>query len=98
MIDGIAPATTAPVLTWGGPEILGCLQPIAFEPVKGGEHDEDHQRDLEEEIDQCQPCEGVEVKSGFIQVDAEHIEQGSYHPDAAEREDESGCERDASEV
>ncbi len=67
-IEGISTgsATLPPVLTWGGPEILGRLPPFTFEPVEGREHDENHQRDLEEEIDQCQPREGVQAESGFI--------------------------------
>ena len=88
----------APVLNRGSPEILGRLPPFTFETVNGRKDHEDHQRDLEVEIDYGQAHEGVEAESGFIWVYPKYLEQGRNHPNAAQGVDESGREGNASEV
>ena len=99
-IEGVSTgrATLAPVLKWGGPKILGRFPPFTFESIKGRENDENHQRNLEIEIDQCQPHEGVETKSGLIQVDPKYLEQGSDHPNTTQGKDESRRKGNTGEV
>ena len=75
------------------------LSPLAPEAVDRGRDDEDHQRDLEVEVDDLDPRLREEGEAVVVRVEAELVgEELRHDPDRAEGGDERERERDAREV
>ncbi len=88
-----------PVLARSRPQVLRSLTPLLLQAVDGGRDDEDHERQLEVEVDQLQPGLGEEAEALLVDVDAERLADPQRHEaQLAEREDERQGERHAREV
>ena len=69
-----------------------------FKSFERGGDGEDHQRELEEHVDDRQSPEVVEREVAVVEVEAEEVEEGGDDPDPAKREDEGGGQGDSGEV
>ena len=80
-------------------EDLGGLAPFALQPVERRRDDQDHQRDLEEQIGQGQTPEAQEVEAHRVDVDAEPVpQQHRDQTEPAERGEKGEGQRHAGEV
>ena len=87
-----------PVLARAGAHVLGRLTPLRPEAVDGRRDDQDHERELEVQIDDLESDLAVDREVGGIQVDAEALEPERQDPELPEREDEGQGQRHAGEV
>ncbi|MPM10105.1 hypothetical protein SDC9_56429 [bioreactor metagenome] len=88
-----------PVLRTRGAEAGGGLAPLALEPVKRRGDDQDHQRDLEEQIGDGQAPEAEDVEAVDPQVDAQmRLQRQRHQAKRPERGEEGEGERHAGEI
>ena len=88
-----------PVLGRRRTHVLRGLAPLLLQAVDGGRDDQDHQRDLEVQVDELQADLVGELESGVVDVEAEGLlEERGDHAELAEREHECQGQWHAREV
>ena len=89
---------TLPVLARAGAHVLGRFAPLGPQPVDGRRDDEDHERELEVEVDELESDLAVDREAGRIRIDAQALQPERDDAELAEGEDEGQGERHAGEV
>ena len=84
----------APILKAGGSENFRRFAPFALQAVKRGRDDEDHQRNLEEQIGDGETPEGQDVEAEHPEIDADlRLQEDGQEADRAKRGDEGEGKR-----